>query len=89
MESGGTDPGYRLTTDQGASIRTVHDEWRQIIGVAAPRGVSVPGSHRLIAPPTSHCYKKNPPLAGTEDTPQELHYCPLLYLRVGSSVVGS
>jgi hypothetical protein len=39
--------------------------------------------------PTSHYYKKNPPLAGTEDTPQELHYCPLLYLRVGSSVVWS
>jgi hypothetical protein len=34
-------------------------------------------------------YKKDPPLAGTKDTPQEIHYCPLLYLRVGSSVVGS
>jgi hypothetical protein len=83
MESGGTDPGYRPTTDQGASIRTIHDERRHIIGAA------VPSSRRLSAPPTSQCYEKDPPLAGTEDTPQELHYCPLLYLRVGSSVVGS
>jgi hypothetical protein len=52
-------------------------------------GEAVPSSRRLSAPPTSHCYKKDPPLAGTEDTLQYLHYCPLLYLRVGSSVVGS
>jgi hypothetical protein len=89
MESGGTDPGYRLTTDHGASIRTVHDEWRQIIGAATPLGAVVPDSRRLSASPTSHCYKKDPPLAGIEETPQELHYCPLLYLIVGSSVVGS
>jgi hypothetical protein len=68
---------------------TVHDEWWRIIGEAAPRGVAVPGSHRLSAPPTTHYYKKDPPLAGTKHTPQELHYVPLLYLRVGSSVVGS
>jgi hypothetical protein len=89
MESSKTDLGYRLTTDQGASIRTVHDKWQQIIGAAAPRGAAVHGSRRLIAPPTSHCYKKDPPLAGTEDTPQELDYCTLLYLRLGSSVVGN
>jgi hypothetical protein len=83
MESGRTYPGYELTTNQGASIITFHDEWRQIIGAV------VPGSRRLSAPLTSHCYKKDPPLAGTEDTPQELHYSPLLYLRVGISVVGS
>jgi hypothetical protein len=47
------------------------------------------GFHRLSAPPTSHYYKKDPPLTRTEDTLQELHYCPLLYLRVGSRVVGS
>jgi hypothetical protein len=89
VESGGTDLGYRLTINQGASIRTIHDEWRQIIGAVTHRGAAVPGSRRLSTPPTSHCYKKDPPLAGTEDTPQELQYCPLLYFSVGSSIVGS
>jgi hypothetical protein len=70
-------------------MRTVHDEWQQIVGAAAPRGPTIPSPRRLSAPPTSHCYKKDPLLIGTEDTPQELHYCPLFYLRVGSSVVGS
>jgi hypothetical protein len=42
-----------------------------------------------FAPPTLLAYKIHLRLAGTEDTPKELDYCLLLYLRVGSSVVGS
>jgi hypothetical protein len=46
----------------------------------------VHGSSLLSAPPTSHCCKRDPPLAETK-IQQEHHYYPLLYVRVGSSTV--
>jgi hypothetical protein len=86
---GETDPRNWPPTASGEVIRGVQGEWRWIIGPSAPPD---PATHDILTPrtlPTLLAYKSHLTLAGTEDTPQELHISPLLYLRVGSSVVGS
>jgi hypothetical protein len=86
---GETDPRNRPTTASGAVIRGVQGDKRWIIGPAAPPDPAAPDILVPRAPPTLLAYKSHLTLAEIKDTPHELHYCPLLYLRVGSSVVGS
>jgi hypothetical protein len=80
---GETDPRNRPTTASGAVIRGIQGERRWIIGPTA-LDILVPRT-----PSTLLAYIRHFTLVGTEDTSQELHYCPLLFFRVGSSVVGS
>jgi hypothetical protein len=85
---GKTDLRNQPTIALGAVIRGIQGERRWIIGPTTPPDPAAPDILAPCTPPIFLAYKSNLTLARTEDTPQELHYCPFLYLGVGSSVVG-
>jgi hypothetical protein len=70
-------------------IRGVQGERRWIIGSATPPNPIAPDILAPRAPPNLLAYKSHLTLALIEDTLHELHFCPLLYRSVGSSVVRS
>jgi hypothetical protein len=67
----------------------IQGERRWIIAPTAPPDPAAPNILAPRAPPTLVAYKSHLTLAGKKYTPQELHYCPLLYLRIESCVIRS